>query len=529
MSAVLRTVLSLSAVSAVSRVTGYVRTMAQAAFLGTGLVANAYAVSSILPNLIYGLFLGGIIYSIFIPILVERITSHGEEDARRLVSALATVIVPLMAVVIILAVVFAAPLVNLLTSWQNSKELTPEEARRTAFLTVLLFRVFILQIFFWSIGSLATGILNAHRRFFLPLFTPIVFNLFVIASLVGYFVLYEKYPLLSVYLLAGVPTLGVALVTLALLPSVWRLGYKPRILLGHPALVPALRLAGPMVIFVVSSVLLQVISTHFASLYNGNAILGYAFVVFTLPYGIFVISLETVLMPELSEKHARGDLEGYRESLSFGLRTMAFLIVPSTVALIVLARPIVSLLYERGKFGEQAVQSVSALLVAYSVGLLGYSAYFLLVRAFYSRQNSKVPALLNVGLLVLYAVLAYGLSEVMDLRVVGLALALSVANVVFAVLCLAATRREIKRIQGRRLLRSLAKIFVAGAVMYAAAWAGTTFLGDGSGLLDRILILAAVGGGSLAVYVGAAFLLGIEEMKSAAALLLRRRNAAPEG
>ena len=318
------------------------------------MVANAYAVSSLLPNLIYGLFLGGIIYSIFIPILVERITSHGEEDARDLVNALLTIIAPLMAVVILFAVIFAGPLVDLLTSWNNSSKLSPEEARRTTSLTVLLFRVFVLQIFFWVFGALATGILNAHRRFFLPLFTPVVFNLFVIASLVGYFVLESQHPLLAIYLLAGVPTLGVALVTLALLPAIWRLGYKPRLLLGHPALTPALRLAGPMVLFVVSSILLQAISAHFGSLYNANADLGYAFVVFTLPYGIFVISLETVLMPELSEKYARGDLEGYRESLSFGLRTMAFLIVPSSVVLIVLSRPIVGLLYERARFGTQA-------------------------------------------------------------------------------------------------------------------------------------------------------------------------------
>ena len=528
MSAILRTVLSISAVSALSRITGYARTVAQAAFLGTGLVANAYAVSSLLPNLIYGLFLGGIIYSIFIPILVERITSHGDEDAQDLVNALLSIIAPLMAVVILLAVIFAAPLVDLLTSWNHSAKLSPEEARKTASLTVLLFRVFVLQIFFWSFGALATGILNAHRRFFLPLFTPVVFNLFVIASLVGYFVLNPQYPTLSVYLLAGVPTLGVALVTLALMPAVWRLGYKPRLLFGHPALMPALKLAGPMVLFVVSSVLLQIISARFASLYNANAALGYAFVVFTLPYGIFVISIETVLMPELSEKYARGDLEGYRESLSFGLRTMAFLIVPSSIALIVLSRPIVGLLYERAKFGAQAAQGVSALLVAYSTGLLAYSAYFLLVRAFYSRQNTRVPALLNIGLLVLYAALAYGLSKILGLQAVGLALALSGANAVFALACLAATRREIKRVQGRRLLRSLAKMIVAGAVMYAVAWGGVAFLGEGSGLLDRVFIVAVVGGASLAAYLGVALLLRVEEMRYAVSLLLRRGDAVAE-
>ncbi|MCA1849316.1 MAG: hypothetical protein LC704_10105, partial [Actinobacteria bacterium] len=134
-----------------------------------------------------------------------------------------------------------------------------------------------------------------------------------------------------------------------------------------------------------------------------------------------------------------------------------------------------ALLYERGEFGPRATQEVAALLVAYSVGLLGYATYFLLVRAFYSRQNTKTPALLNVFLFALYVALAYGLSRAFE--VIGVALALSGANAALALLGLAAMRREIKRLDGRRLLHSLSKILVAGAVMYAVAWGGVALLG----------------------------------------------------
>jgi putative peptidoglycan lipid II flippase len=131
-----------------------------------------------------------------------------------------------------------------------------------------------------------------------------------------------------------------------------------------------------------------------------------------------------------------------------------------------------------------------------------------------------MPALLNICLFGLYVPVAYALSDV--LGVVGLALALSAVNAVFALLCLAAMRREMGQIGGRRLLRSLTRILIAGAIMYAVAWAGVALLGNGTGLLDRALILTSVGGASLVVYLGVAYLLGAEELKSVIALIRKR-------
>jgi putative peptidoglycan lipid II flippase len=167
------------------------------------------------------------------------------------------------------------------------------------------------------------------------------------------------------------------------------------------------------------------------------------------------------------------------------------------------------------------------LLVVYGVGLLGYSVYFFLVRAFYSRQNTKTPALLNVAIFGLYAVLAYGLSSVWG--VTGVVLALAVAYTVLAVLSLAATRREIGLIDGRRLLRSLLKIFAAGAIMYAVARLGTSLVGMGADFAERLLVLATVGGASLAVYIAVAFVLRTEELESAFALLRRRSTGKAAG
>ena len=520
MSSILRSILSISVATVLSRATGYGRYVAQAAALGAGYVADAYTASILLPGLIYELFMGGILYSIFIPVLVDRITKVGEEDARRLTNALFTLVLPLMIVLSVAGIVFARPLVLLVTDWQSG--LSPADAERTLDLALLFFRIFSLQMFFYGISTIGTGVLQAHRHFFLPTFAPVLNNLMVIASFVAYALLVGTDQTLAFYVLAVGVTAGLAVMALALVPTMLSLGYRPRPQLGHPALLPTARLAGPMVVLVAASVGFQLFGAYLATGFEALSELNYAFTIFSLPYGVFVVAIATALMPELSEKHSRRDADGYRETFSFGLRTMTFVVIPSAVGMISLSEPIVGLLYERGNFDAGDTETVSGLLVVYAAGLLGYSVYFFLVRAFYSRQNTKTPALLNVAIFMLYAGLAYGLSRVWG--VAGVVLALSIAYAVLAALGLAATRREIGQIEGRRLVRSLLKILAAGTVMYVVARTGTLLLGAGSDLTERLFILVTVGGASLAVYMGVAYLLRTEELESAFALL-RRRSA----
>jgi putative peptidoglycan lipid II flippase len=377
-------------------------------------------------------------------------------------------------------------------------------------------------MFFYGISTIGTGVLQAHRYFFLPTFAPVLNNLIVIASFVAYYFLQGHDQRLALYVLAFGVTVGVAVMALALVPTMLALGYRPHPQFGHPALLPTARLAGPMVVLVAASVGFQLFGAYLATGFEALSELNYAFTIFSLPYGVFVVAIATALMPELSEKHSRGDADGYRETFSFGLRTMIFVVIPSAVGMITLSEPIVGLLYERLNFDAGATEAVSKLLVVYGAGLLGYSVYFFLVRAFYSRQNTKTPALLNVAIFGLYAILAYGLSRVWG--VTGVVLALAIAYAVLAVLGLAATRREIGLIDGRRLIRSLLKIFAAGTVMYTVASTGTLLLGEGSKFADRLLILVTLGGISLAVYIGVAFVLRTEELESVFALL-RRRSA----
>lgn len=510
----------MSVATSISRVTGFVRVAVQASVLGTGVVANAYALSNVLPNQIYELFMGGLLSSIFIPLLVSRLANYGEEDARNLAGALATLVLPFLALVSLAGIVFAGPLVALTTNWGASGNFSPAEAERTTELAVLLFRVFALQIFFYGVGALAIGILNSHRHFFLPTIAPVLNNFVVIATFGAYALLVANSPEAAIYVLAGGTTFGVAAMSLVLLPTVWRLGYRPRLRISHPALVSAARLSGPMLVFVAASVGVQVAANFLGSSYDGVANLQYAFTIFQLPYGVFVVAIATALMPELSERFSRGDDDGYRENLSFGLRTMSFIVVPATVGMVALSAPIVGLLYERGGFDARDTAETAPILAAYGVGLLGYAAYFVLIRSFYSRQNTKTPATLNVGLLILYIALGYALSEAIGLM--GVALAFSASYAALAAALLLAMRRDIGSLDGRRILASLVRISVAGAAMYAVAEVGLLLLGEGASVFERITVLALVGGLSVAAYLAAAYLLKIEELRSAVSLLKRR-------
>lgn len=525
MSSFLRATLSISAATVLSRVTGYGRWMAMAAVLSTGLVAEAYTAAGLLPNLLYELFLGGILYSIFIPVLIERKTNHGEEDARGLTNALFTLILPLMVVVTLAGILFAEPLVGLATQWESSQNLSAAQAREVEDLAVLFFRIFAIQMLFYGLNTIGTGILQAHRHFFLPTFAPVLNNLITIGSFLAYPFLAERSETLALYVLASGATVGVAVMAFALVPTMIALGYVPRPQIGHPALGPTMRLCGPMVILVAASVGFQFFATFLATGFGAASDIIYAFTIFSVPYGILAVAISTALMPDLSEQHSRGDLESYRRTFSLGLRSIAFVLVPASIGMIVLAEPVVGLLYQRGAFDTEQTQTVATLLAAYAVGLVGYSAYFFLVRAFYSRQNTKTPAILNVAIFVIFVVFAYALSRLWQAP--GIALALSAAYAVLALASLAATRREIGRIDGHRLATSLARIAAAGVAMYALALAGVELLGAGNSFWERLTILMLVGGISTAAYLGVALALRAEELRAVLEMLKRRRNRAP--
>jgi putative peptidoglycan lipid II flippase len=182
-----------------------------------------------------------------------------------------------------------------------------------------------------------------------------------------------------------------------------------------------------MFVFVAASVGVHLFAFYLAIRFDAVPDLQYAFVVFQLPYTIFIVSIAIALMPDLSERFARDDTEGYRDMLSFGLRATSFISVPAAVGMATLSVPAIGLLYQRGDFGSGDTRVVAAILASYAFGLVGYSAYFVLARSFYARQNTRNPAAINTGLLALYVVSAASLSAIFGIRGVALAFTVSYA------------------------------------------------------------------------------------------------------
>jgi putative peptidoglycan lipid II flippase len=271
-----------------------------------------------------------------------------------------------------------------------------------------------------------------------------------------------------------------------------------------------------------------VIDVFFASrLIDGNlapTAIQKAFLVYMLPQGMFSVAIATVLFPSLSRFASRGDMEGFRQTVSSGLRQIAFLLIPAAVVSAVLAEPIIRILFQRGAWHPPQTPVVAAVLAAFSAGLVFNGAMLMLNRAFFSLQSNWVPTVIALGNLFLNVVLDIALYRV---GAWGIALATAICNVAGTVALLVLLRRRLGRFDGRAIAMTVVKVVAASAAVAAVAWfvwepldsvLGRSFPGQ---FVSLGLALAA----SVGVYVGACRLLRVREMEVLLALRSRLRRA----
>jgi putative peptidoglycan lipid II flippase len=251
--------------------------------------------------------------------------------------------------------------------------------------------------------------------------------------------------------------------------------------------------------------------------------LTWAFRVMYLPIGVFGVSIATAALPVLSRQAALGELQQMRRTISHSLRLMLMLMVPATVGLVVLAVPVVRLIFERGSFTPADTQATSLALVCYAPAIIGYSAVRLAVPSFYALGTSLTPALVSVGSVGLNIVLNLVLVRVMGYQ--GLALGTAIAALSNATLLLALLRQRLDGLEGARIADSFARITVAAVVMGAAVWLANQWLTarwPGAGLWTQVLIVGCDLGVGLAVLGAAARLLGVAEFSQARHQVLAR-------
>jgi putative peptidoglycan lipid II flippase len=279
-----------------------------------------------------------------------------------------------------------------------------------------------------------------------------------------------------------------------------------------------LALMGPGTIGLAATQINIFVNTLLATTQGTGAVswLTYAFRLMYLPIGLFGVSIATASLPAVSRHAAAEDVAGMRTTVSRGLAMMLMLNVPATLGLLVLARPIVELLFEHGRFTAIDTEATAGALRWYAIGLIGYSAARIASPTFYALRQSRTAVVVSVATIVINVGLSVGLVTVMGFR--GLAFATAIAALVNGAALVWLLRRRLGGLEGRRLGTVSTKVLVAASVMAAGSWAievAMLTLLPGDGVFFRGVRLAAAIGGGLAVLAGAAHLLRIEEFAAA--------------
>ena len=516
-----------------SRITGLLRVIVLVSFLGVteAKLADVYNVANTTPNIIYELVLGGILSSIFVPVFVEVRRTRGVRQANYVARAVMTVAMLVLGLLALVTMLTAPWIIKVYI--HGGDPVQRAEAQR---LGGQLLVMFMPQIVFYGVGAVMTGLLNANRRFGVPMFAPILNNLTVIAVAVAFHLrVGDRVPPLGQVtsgqkLLLGLgTTAGVVAMTMVQWPFLRRAGFRFHLEwhLNDPAIRKMATLSAYTVGYVVVNQLgYAVIPILAYGVQGGYSAYSYAFTFFQLPHGVFAVSVMTALLPPMSEQAVTRDWDAFRASLAKGLRLTAVVLLPASVGYVALAGPIVRLLLAHGVIGGNSVTLLTRVLIMFVLGLLPFSAFQLCLRAFYALQNTRTTFLVNI--------VAVGVNVVIDLvlfftlptpwKVPGLALGNSVAYLVGVVLLLQRLSVRIGGLGSRRILAAVGRMLVASLVMGVVAWLVVEGAGRllGHGSLGSLVTVAAGVAAGLATYLAMARLLGVEEIGAVLNMVRRR-------
>lgn len=497
----LKALATVSSMTLVSRILGFVRDAVIARAFGAGLATDAFFVAFKLPNLLRRIFAEGAFSQAFVPILAEVRNREGQVAVRDFVDHVAT----LLAVVLFgvtVAGVLAAPVIVYVSAPGFAAE--PDKFATT----VALLRITFPYILFISLASLAGGVLNTWSRFSVPAFTPTLLNVsfIVFALLVAP---YFERPVMALgwaVFVGGVLQLGFQLPFLARIAMLPRPRWNPR----DPRVWRVLKLMGPAIFGVSIGQVSLLVNGIFASFLVTGSVswLYYADRLMEFPTGVLGVALGTILLPSLAKSHADGSRAEYSKLLDWGLRLTLLLAAPASVALALLATPLVATLFHHGAFAAHDVEMTRRALVAYSIGLLGLILVKVLAPGFYARQNIRTPV--KIAVLTLAATQLMNLAFVWRLQHVGLALAIGLGACLNAGLLFRKLRQHgvFEPQPGWRafLGRLSVAVTVMGVVLWFLSGPDASWLG-GSALYRAMRLTGVVAAGG-AVYFACLWLVG---------------------
>jgi putative peptidoglycan lipid II flippase len=500
-----------------SRVLGLVREIVAAYYFGAAGKINAFTIAFQVPNLVRALVADAALSSAFVPVFSELLEKGERRRAWRVASSVFWLMLLGLAALTALFIVLAPWIIRPFGDPGGDRALAVGLSR-------VLFPIVVLL----GISGVVVGILNSYDHFTVPALAPVAWNVAIIAGLVIGVPQADTVDA-KLYVYAGSILAGT--VIQALLPLPWLRGRDDRLRVlidwRDPAVWRTFRLMVPVTLGLGLINFNAVVDSAFASRLIDPELaptaIEKAFRLYMLPQGMFSVAIATVLFPSLSRLAARGDIDGFRRTVDLGLRQIAFLLVPASVASAVLAEPIVRLVYQRGAFTASQTGVVAGALAAFAAGLTFNGAMLMLNRAFFSLQSNWLPTVVALGNLVLNGLLDLAFYR---FGTWGIPLATTVVNVVGTAVLLHLLRRRVGPVARGETIGAVMRIVVAGALVGAVSWGVWRGLDAGLGRSLGGQIVSV--GGALAVgavaYLLAARLLRVRELEALLSLRARFRR-----
>ncbi len=474
-----------------SNLTGLLRQILVANAFGTQADMEAFNAANRVAETLFALVAGGALASAFIPTFTSLLTKKDDKAAWKLASSIFNLILVVIAIASLIAAIFAPQVVRYILA-PGFADQPAKEA-----LTINLTRLMLPSAAIFALSGLVMGILNSYQKFFIPALAPAMYQ---IGMIFGVLVLS---PNLGIYGLAWGVLLGALLHLLLQVPSLVRLegGYTPTLGLKTPAVHEVARLMGPRLLGVAVVQLNFWINTRLASGQPEGSVTGIvvAFALMLMPQAAIAQSIAIAAMPTFSAQYALGKLAEMRHSLASSLRGVLLLSLPASLGLVLLRKPLIVLLYQRGEFDARSTELVAWALLWYAIGLVGHSVVEIVSRAFYALHDTKTPVFIGIGAMSLNVVFSYAFSALFFrvgwLPHGGLALANSLATALEMLALLYLMRKRLTGIEGKSLIQGSLQALAGTAVMFIGLWAWlrqTTNLPDWQVALGGIIIGASL-------------------------------------
>jgi putative peptidoglycan lipid II flippase len=515
--------------TALSRITGLLRVGALAFALGGSRLADAYNLANTTPNIVYELLIGGIIAATIVPLFVR----HVEDGNTRSTSAVFTVTLTVLTGFTVFAMVCTPLIARLFTI--DSSGVTGEAQR---YIITVLTLCFLPQMVFYGLTALATALLNAHRRFLAAAYAPVLNNIVVIVMLLVFAArtssdraswadgvrLRDE---LGLLLLLGLgTTAGIVVMALSLVPALRRAGVQLRPVFAwrDEGVRTLVRLSGWIVGYVAMNQIAQLFVLVLAQTGTEGNVTAYvyAFTFYVLPHSLLAVTIMTIMTPELARRAAADDIPGLRRDFKLGLRYLVVLTVPASVLLLVLAQPAVGIL-TIGKFDVQNAQVTADTLQLFALSLVPFSLYLYAMRAFYARQDTRTPFMINAVENVINIVLALALFPALGVQ--GLALAWSVAYTAAAIIAMVVLRNRVGTVVDVGVRGAISRSVIAAAALAIVAIPLAGAIGSSPAGRALLAALVATAVGAVA-YVAMLAVLRSEELGTMVNLIRRRLHPA---